>query len=490
MSRVLRFQGTKYIFVFGFFALITFLAPLCGDDWHNYMVGSQGLRHMVGQAIEMYFDWEGRFVSRLLINFLTYYKFWFAILVGLLIAGGMFVIEHFGNLRHKQIFFLLFFGVFLFLDNPLFTQTILWVAGSITYLFPSMLLLGYFFCYFYFLKGKKVSSKWLLLGSFCFAFLSPMFVENIAISFVVLHILILLLEYYQTKCFNKVYLINIILSILGTFLMFMSPGSLKRSMMETAFYELSFLQQIEFNFPVFIQYTFGENYYLIFLMIVSGLFLTFRVFSKRMMQIISIGIVFIFPILCYSHAWHFPWLYIVCWIVWFFYLLFLVVSFYRNDFDKLWFYGILLGVGLLSNIVMMATPSISSRTSLLWILCSSVSFLFVLDDVIVVPKFLAIFLSFLLLLTCGIYGIAYYNLNCFSLALKQSIQSDLEQGNPVNVYMAPEYLAWGLTPTGDYHIRTFKEYFKIPYDYELVYQNSVWKYFIFFDEEATFSSKS
>lgn len=260
--------------------------------------------------------------------------------------------------------------------------------------------------------------------------------------------------------------------------------------METAFYELSFLQQIEFNFPSFIQYTFGENYYLIFLMIVSGLFLTFRVFSKRMMQIISIGIVFIFPILCYSHAWHFPWPYIVCWIVWFLYLLFLVVSFYRNDFDKLWFYGILLGVGLLSNIVMMATPSISSRTSLLWVLCSSVSFLFVLDDVIVVPKFLAIFLSFLLLLTCGIYGIAYYNLNCFSQVLKQSIQSDLEQGNSVNVYMAPEYLAWGLTPTGDYHIRTFKEYFKIPYDYELVYQNSVWKYFIFFDEEATFSSKS
>ncbi|MCI8574902.1 MAG: hypothetical protein HFI09_00345, partial [Bacilli bacterium] len=128
MKKLFDLKWLKYFLVFLFFLLISFWMPISGDDWQNYIVGSRGIRHMIGQAIGMYFDWEGRFVSRLLINFLTYYKFVFNILLAALITGGIYAIEHLGLVKNKSFFFLFVLGIFLFLDNPLFTQTILWVA--------------------------------------------------------------------------------------------------------------------------------------------------------------------------------------------------------------------------------------------------------------------------------------------------------------------------------------------------------------------------
>ena len=71
MKKILK---KEYILYFFFFLIIMCLSPISGDDWGNYLVGEQGIRHMVGNAIGMYFSWEGRFISRLLINILTYNK--------------------------------------------------------------------------------------------------------------------------------------------------------------------------------------------------------------------------------------------------------------------------------------------------------------------------------------------------------------------------------------------------------------------------------
>ena len=67
-------KNIKYIFVFLFFVFLFFLSPISGDDWSNYLVGSEGIRHSLGVTLGMYFDWEGRIVSRMLINILTYNK--------------------------------------------------------------------------------------------------------------------------------------------------------------------------------------------------------------------------------------------------------------------------------------------------------------------------------------------------------------------------------------------------------------------------------
>ena len=66
-----------YLISFIFFLIILSLAPINGYDWGNYPVGAQGLRMILSAAKGMYFSWEGRFVSRIIIYLFTYYKFLF-----------------------------------------------------------------------------------------------------------------------------------------------------------------------------------------------------------------------------------------------------------------------------------------------------------------------------------------------------------------------------------------------------------------------------
>ena len=89
----LKKKKTWYYILFLFFLIIFFLSPISGDDWGNYLVGSQGLRHMVGNAIGMYFSWEGRFASRLLINLLTYNKWLWNITNSIVLVSIVFLIQ-------------------------------------------------------------------------------------------------------------------------------------------------------------------------------------------------------------------------------------------------------------------------------------------------------------------------------------------------------------------------------------------------------------
>ena len=68
MKKLINRNRLLYITIFCFFFLILTLSPISGDDWGNYLVGKIGLRHCFGQALGMYFTWEGRLLSRILIN--------------------------------------------------------------------------------------------------------------------------------------------------------------------------------------------------------------------------------------------------------------------------------------------------------------------------------------------------------------------------------------------------------------------------------------
>ena len=93
----------KYVFVFVFFLFLFWLSPISGDDWGNYIAGSNGLRSSLGVALGMYFDWEGRLISRVFINILTYHKWIWNIMNSLLIVGLVFCIEKIiGNDRKKN----------------------------------------------------------------------------------------------------------------------------------------------------------------------------------------------------------------------------------------------------------------------------------------------------------------------------------------------------------------------------------------------------
>ena len=91
------------ISLFIIFLVILILSPISGDDWGNYLVGQKGIRHMIGQAIGMYFAWEGRFVSRLFINLLTYHKWLWNIINSFLLVSIIYFTVKIINPKNKKI---------------------------------------------------------------------------------------------------------------------------------------------------------------------------------------------------------------------------------------------------------------------------------------------------------------------------------------------------------------------------------------------------
>ena len=135
----------KYILLFLFFLSLFILSPIAGDDWSNYLVGSQGLRHSLGVALGMYFDWEGRIVSRVLINLLTYNKWLWNILNAVVVCGIIYMGLKFINKKPKKIMFPLMILVILGMNLFSFSQVMTWIAGNITYLFVIPIILWYFY---------------------------------------------------------------------------------------------------------------------------------------------------------------------------------------------------------------------------------------------------------------------------------------------------------------------------------------------------------
>ena len=76
-----------FVSIFILFFVILCLSPICGDDWGNYIISRRGIYHAFGEAVGMYFAWEGRFVSRVLINLLTSHKILWNIVNSIFILG-------------------------------------------------------------------------------------------------------------------------------------------------------------------------------------------------------------------------------------------------------------------------------------------------------------------------------------------------------------------------------------------------------------------
>ena len=129
----------RYIYIFIFFLVLLILSPISGDDWGNYLVGKEGVYKWFSIALGMYFDWEGRLVSRICINILTYNKWLFNICNSFLITSIIYLINKCIKSKNKNIIFCLSIMSILCMNIYTFSQVFGWVAGNITYLFPAMM---------------------------------------------------------------------------------------------------------------------------------------------------------------------------------------------------------------------------------------------------------------------------------------------------------------------------------------------------------------
>ena len=453
----------KYIIVtIVFFIMILFLSPISGDDWGNYMVGTQGLRHMIGQAIGMYFDWEGRLVSRIFINFLTYHK-WLWNIINII----YFTVKIIEPKDKKTIYFLSLFGI-IGMNIYMFSQSITWLAGNITYLFP----LSLYIMYLYYLKTNQVKNHIVSFG--ILNFILPMFVEHMAVLLVLTNLLVNIILYIRTKKVDKILLCHFILSTFSTILMLLSPGSNLRTKIENIeFNQLSLIWKILYNIPNFMYYTFISNAYLMILWIIVMIYLIRKQFTNKIVKKIFIFYITGIPILTIigyhtsilqisylnfiidSH--HL--LVILYWISFVSIFIFLMIKNIKNQENI--YCLILFLIGISANGIMLLSPTWGYRTALATNILVLISLLWIISDIKIpgmMKKIIPILGGSLLFLYLILYSYLYYVNQEREQFIKQQIKSNQ---NIIQVKKLPIYAPCNSNPTNEYHEKVFKKYYDI-----------------------------
>ena len=377
------------------------------------------------------------------------------------------------NPRNKKLIFILSTLTILMMNIFTFSQVVVWVAGNITYLFVIPMMLYYF----YNLLQNKKQTKLTIIINILLNIIMPMFIEHMAVALVVGNILILVYKYIKNKKLDKYILIYLLLSIISLLTMLLSPGSIKRSKIENVeFNNLSIINKIIYNMPNFIYYTYFIYPYLIILSTIGNYYLSKEIKNKYLRFTTYIFLLFI-PI-----------------IVTLIYLLsevtrnsltiqnnILICIYSKNKKDKItiFFYTL----GLVSNLVMLASPTWGFRTSFGTYIFLCISYLEIIDKNTIEKKFVN---SLLLVIT--IIMIIFYSILYISIA-KQNRENinkinASKHSNVIEIAKYPSFANCNINPTNPYHMKRFKEYFNIPESTEVRIVDNNWKYLIFYKKSC------
>ena len=470
----MSYQNKLLLGVFIISLIIFILTPIAGDDWGNYIVGEKGIKAIFASAVSMYKSWEGRFISRILIYFLTYHKWLWNILNATLIT--LFIKISYsiiGTNKNKFIYLIPIFGI-ITINYIFYTQCYLWVAGNITYLFPTVLSLLVFIIIY---NNKMTNFKLIIL--LILSIIIPMFIENIGCAYVMFLFLIITYKYIKERKLNIPLLIMFILSITSLIIMLKSPGSAIRLAENQEFNNLSIFSKIITNIPNFISYAFTRNIIpLISMMIGVNIMLKNKIKNKFLIIIYNIiPIIAIFENLIYMIPINFEikiiinvtnWYYIFYWIT--FGLLFIYSIYYHlKDTKERDFLLILMLTGIISLLVMLITPTWGERVSILyiWIIIIITSKIFstLYKSNIKIEKTFKIFLILYVIL---ILGYATQN-KVFDIRRNNIINNSMNE-NKIYIYANKIYTLWNYDPWDEHHLYTFKKYYDIEEkEVELVY---------------------
>ena len=484
MKEKIKSKNKIYTGIFLFLLLIFFLSPISGDDWGNYLEGAQGFYHMISQAVGMWFTWEGRFISRILINILTYNKWLWNIVNSVAIVGIITYINKIVKFKNKKIMLVLTFATILFMNIFTFSQTVTWLAGNITYLFVIPLLLIYLYI-IYNDKYNKFTNILLVILNI----IIPMFVEHMAIILILLNIYFIVKDYLKNKKINKRLIIYLIISILSFASMYFSPGNRIRSGMENLeFNELSLFGKILYNIPNLIFYTYRINYFLIILLVVGNFILIKKNIKNKLIRIILyiieiISIIFTGIYLLNSFnintiSINDSNIFVIIYFVVLTIINFLLLLKNKKELPILFY-----SMGIISNLVMLMSPTWGYRTSLATYLFLSIAYLIVIDEYYKKNKLIEISTYTITILGMIFYLIFYISIYRTNIANEKMIkEANKINSNRIELIAYPGFAPCNINPTDPYHLKRFKEYYKINEDVEVEIVNRNWKYIIFYYE--------
>ncbi len=482
MKSISKKELLLLIAIFFFFFLLLLFIPITGDDWGNFLIGKNGFWACIENTIMMYRTWEGRIVSRLFINLLTYHRLIYVILTSFLITSFCYCLANLFPTKNK---FFLYFSIIIFfltLENTMWTQSFLWVAGTITYLFPTILIVFYLYFYLHVIQKKESFPWYFYIFSAIFSFLITMFVENIAVGYIVLNIIFLLKEFYEKRKINKFLACSLFFSSIGFILMIISPGSAGRLQTEDQlFYHLSLISKIKSNIPNFIYYTLLTNIPLLMVIGICILLLLKFIERKEIRILLKIMISILWGyilIMCtlkqlgHSILWAFFQQHLLFFFVPFLFVFVLFVYLFMKYLKKevKLRYLALIVTGISSNAVMIISPVWGGRVAIFTNVLLFISFLYLDLELLKQKKFprMTRGLGILSMVLFVVYLGMYYHVYEFTKFREKSIREQIQnKENPIIVYTSPNNLLWGNNPGDEYHIKTFKEYYQIPSQTEI-----------------------
>lgn len=474
--------------IFLFFLSILLFIPITGDDWYNYAIGKQGMTISIQNTILMYFTWEGRIISRILIYFLTYHRIFYCIFTSFLITSFCYVVANFFKTKYKLFIYAIIIIFLLTLENTMWTQSFLWVAGSVTYLFPCIFIIGYLYYYFHFILERD-HLKWYIYFLFgLFSFFITMFVENLAFTFVVSNFLLLVYHYYKKRKISWFLLLNCVFSFIGALFMLISPGSTLRLIGDDdTFQKLSFFSKIKFNVPNFLYYTFLCSVVLVVVFSIVFFLLIRRVIKKKFVRILSYFLIFpplgyiIIMLICrrffqINVLWNFAFsnLYLFVFVSILLCLVFLFLVFKFLEREQFFLFLLFSSIALSSNIVMLLSPVWGGRVGLFTVFLLFYILLYLMFSLVSIKNVrVSIYVSvgglIASLFMIGVL-ISYYQVYEFTKFREKIITEQVKQKRSyITIYTMDRSLLWGNDPYDEFHIKYFKEYYHISKESRLIY---------------------
>lgn len=484
MKEKIKNNNKIYIGIFLFLLLVFSLSPISGDDWGNYIEGAKGFYHMISQAVGMWFTWEGRLISRILINILTYNKWLWNIVNSIVIVGIIYYVNKIVNFKNKKIMIVLTFSTILFMNIFTFSQTITWLAGNITYLFVIPLILIYFYV-IYNNKYNKYTNILLVILNI----IIPMFIEHMAILLILLNIYFIVKDYIKNKKINKKILLFLLISIFSFLTMYFSPGNRIRSSMENLeFNKLSLFGKIIYNIPNFIFYTYKINYFLIILLVIGNFILIKKSINNKLIRIVlylleSISILFTMIYLLNSFNINIITIGNDNIFVIIYFIILTIINLILLIKNKQELASIFYCMGIVSNLVMLMSPTWGYRTSLATYLFLSICYLIIIDKCYKKNKIIEYSIILMTIIGMLFYLIFYISIYRTNLANEKMIkEANKNNTSRIELIAYPGFAPCNINPIDQYHLKRFKEYYKIKDDTEIEIINRNWKYIIFYYE--------
>ncbi len=467
------------IVMFFTFLIICLCSPLMGDDWGNFINGSGGLLSSIGYAFSSYMSYEGRIVSRILINILTYNKFLWTIINPIIISLIYFLSLKIIPRKDKYITPTLIFLAFLFVDVEGFRQVYVWLAGNITYLMPMIMIFYLLYLNRNFDYVPTRNQKIILP---ILSFISSMFVENVSVVIVVCYFFYIIFYRIKYKKINKLLVVSCVFSIIGTLIMVLSPGNANRLNTYPEFDSLNILQKLIYNIPNFISFTFIRNSFLVLLITIGVLFVSKSMLKNKIFRYLTYLYITIVPCitLIYNYLKTFG-ISIKCLEIFLngnniyimiFWVIYMLLSFYiilkyiiktKNYLSLL-----LIIMGFISNGVMMIVPVWGGRTAYLTAICLSLAMVGIVNNMKFIKndnKVILFSSSFVLAIMIIFLFAGYRKVYIENIKREDYINSQLAAGNDIiEINVLSERFLWNPNPwdPDGYLARTFKLYYNIP----------------------------